>query len=427
MSAAMVAVSVAATVAALAAVSLIAGCGSAAPAARVPAAQAGSPGAPFLATSLGTGAGTWAVTVMGDSAASHNNFWQLSAMPAGSTGWKLVTPPGTADNGGLVLAAAGPSLITGFRPSQSLTYTPLTATSDSGQAWASTGPLDGALANVPDALAAAAGDERLLALLADGTAELAAPGYTRWKALATQRSVAAPSRPALRTGGPHRRRLHSLWAAAARREMLPARDSRHIRQHRRDLAGSRTPDSRGFWPPDHHGAPADPHGQPDRGPPGGRHRPTGERTFPSGRWSRAGLHVTDGESARPSFTSACWLECAGGSWPQHPSGPQRWRCARVGSAGRGWRRPITAGLYGEPVVNDAAAHLAIVRRAVPLELDGAVLAESWSNDTWVTDSLVLRVCWRGTGRGCSASMRCWRPFRPPFRTRRSWARGRLAI
>jgi aminoglycoside phosphotransferase (APT) family kinase protein len=56
---------------------------------------------------------------------------------------------------------------------------------------------------------------------------------------------------------------------------------------------------------------------------------------------------------------------------------------------------IIAVSYGEPVVNDPAARLAIVRRAVPLELEGAVLVESWSNDSWVTDSLVLRVCWRG--------------------------------
>ena len=87
-----------------------------------------------------------------------NNFWQLFVRPAGSRGWKLVTPRGTADNGGLVLAAgAGPSLITGFRPSQYLTYTPLTSTADGGQAWSSTGPLDGTLANVPDALAGIAG------------------------------------------------------------------------------------------------------------------------------------------------------------------------------------------------------------------------------------------------------------------------------
>ncbi len=46
-------------------------------------------------------------------------------------------------------------------------------------------------------------------------------------------------------------------------------------------------------------------------------------------------------------------------------------------------------------MNDPAARLDIVRRVVPLELEGAVLVESWSNDTWVTDSFVLRVCWRG--------------------------------
>ena len=97
---------------ALAAAALLAGCGSpapAAPAAPGPAAEAAPAGAPFLATSLVTGAGTWAVAVMGGSVATHDNFWQLFARPAGSSRWQLVTPPGTADNGGLVLAgpAAG--------------------------------------------------------------------------------------------------------------------------------------------------------------------------------------------------------------------------------------------------------------------------------------------------------------------------------
>jgi aminoglycoside phosphotransferase (APT) family kinase protein len=46
-------------------------------------------------------------------------------------------------------------------------------------------------------------------------------------------------------------------------------------------------------------------------------------------------------------------------------------------------------------VNDPAARLEIVRPAVPVNLDGAVLAESWSNDTWLTSGSVLRVCWRG--------------------------------
>ena len=128
---------------------------------------------------------------MGGSAASHNNFWQLFMRPAGSTEWKLVTPPGVADNGGLVTAnTGGQSLITGIRPSQDLTYTPLTTTRNGGQAWSPAGPLDAALADAPDALAAAPGTGRLLALLTNGTVKTAAPGYTRWTTLATQRSLA---------------------------------------------------------------------------------------------------------------------------------------------------------------------------------------------------------------------------------------------
>jgi hypothetical protein len=192
---------------ALAAAALAAGCGSPGPAASGPAAEAPPGGAPFLATSLVTGAGTWAVVVMGGSVAAHNNFWQLFARPAGSSTWQLATPPGTADNGGLVLADAGGSLITGFRPSQYLTYTPLTLTSDGGRAWSSTGPLDAALANVPDALAAAPGSGTLLALLTDGTAELAGPGYTSWTTLATRRSLAA-------TAAGRRCGLQDLTAAA---------------------------------------------------------------------------------------------------------------------------------------------------------------------------------------------------------------------
>jgi hypothetical protein len=191
---------------ALAAAALAVGCSSTGPAAPGSAAEAPPGGAPFLATSLVTSAGTWAVAVMGGPVAEENNFWQLFVRPAGSSTWQLVTPPGTPDNGGLVLADAGGSLITGFRPSQYLTYTPLTLTRNAGRAWSSTGPLDAALANVPDALAAAPGSGTLLALTADGTAELAAPSYTSWTTLATQQSLAA-------TPAGRRCRLQDLTAA----------------------------------------------------------------------------------------------------------------------------------------------------------------------------------------------------------------------
>ena len=169
---------------------LAVGCGSA-PATPPPATQAAPP-APSLNTSLDTTAGTWAAVVMGGSAAQDNAFWQLFIRPAGSTRWRLVTPPGTADNGGLVLAGSGgPALVTGFRPSQDLTFTPLIQTSNGGQAWSSLDPLDAALASTPDALAVKPGSGHLLALLADGTVEQAAPGGTTWQHAGHPQALAA--------------------------------------------------------------------------------------------------------------------------------------------------------------------------------------------------------------------------------------------
>jgi hypothetical protein len=183
---------------------LSAGCGSAS---RQPAAAAAPAQPPSLATSLVTATGTWAVAVMGGPAAEHNNFWQLFVRPAATGKWRLATPPGVASNGGLVLASPGAgSVVAGFRPSQDLSYSPLATTHDNGTAW-TPGLLDAALANVPDALAAAPGGGHLLALLASGQAELSGPGGTGWTKLATRQTLAAS--PAGRSCG-----LGSLTAAA---------------------------------------------------------------------------------------------------------------------------------------------------------------------------------------------------------------------
>ena len=174
----------------LPAVLLAAGCGGA-PATPPPVTQAAPPAA-SLNTSLDTAAGTWAAVVMGGSAAQYNAFWQLFIRPAGSTRWRLVTPPGTADNGGLVLAGgSGPALVTGFRPSQDLTFSPLIQTGNGGQAWSSLDPLDAALASTPDALAVNPAGGQLLALLTGGTVQAAAPGATTWHTLASPRALAA--------------------------------------------------------------------------------------------------------------------------------------------------------------------------------------------------------------------------------------------
>jgi hypothetical protein len=171
----------------LALMMLSAGCGAAAAGGGSPA----SPAAPLpLTTAMVTPTGTWAVAVMGGSAASHNNFWQLFVRPAGTSRWRLVTPPGVASNGGLVLASPGTGpVIAGFRPSQNLASSPLATTRDNGAAW-TPGLLDAGLANVPDALAAAPGTGRLLALLAGGQAEMSGPGGTGWARLVGQRQLA---------------------------------------------------------------------------------------------------------------------------------------------------------------------------------------------------------------------------------------------
>jgi hypothetical protein len=169
-------------IAAMAAVVLaLAGCGSAAGSASRPVVIAP------LTTSMSTAGATWAVVVMGGSAASENNFWQLFVRT--SARWSLVTPPGVADNGGLV-AAGGSSLLVGFRPSQGLAFSPLATTDDHGTKW-TPALLNATLADVPDALAVAPDGGRTLALLDTKTMEQASPAATGWSVLSRVASVAA--------------------------------------------------------------------------------------------------------------------------------------------------------------------------------------------------------------------------------------------
>ena len=173
--------------AAAAAVSVLAGCASASGTQEPSAPAATSP----LATSLAAaGGGAWAVVPIGGSAAQENLFWELFTRPAASSKWELVTPPGIADNGGLVAVAPaiGQSLDVAIRPDQGLTFSPLARTGDGGKTWG-TGLVDAAVADVPDALAAGGG--RMLALLADGAIDQAAAPGTSWTRLAAPGAVAA--------------------------------------------------------------------------------------------------------------------------------------------------------------------------------------------------------------------------------------------
>jgi hypothetical protein len=172
----------------LSAVVAVAGCGSKpAPSTAPPPA----PAPPPLATSFTSTAGSgWAVVEMGGSAAQEENFWQLFVRSAATAKWRLATPLGVADNGGLVVASPGSgSLVTGFRPSQLLTYSPLASSSDNGTSWSPAGPVNSGLTDTPDALAAGPGGS-LLALTGGG-AELGQRLGATWKRLSSARSLAA--------------------------------------------------------------------------------------------------------------------------------------------------------------------------------------------------------------------------------------------
>jgi hypothetical protein len=186
---------------ALGAALVLAACGSApaasSPAGRVPAAAIAGPA---LATSVSSSGGaSWAIVQMGGSTATHNNFWELFVRPAGTSMWKLATPPGVASNGGIVMAATGAtSLIAGFRPSQDLTFSPMAATADTGGQWSQNALLSPGFSDVPYALAGTAAG-RLLALTDERSIELGGSLGATWSRLSTQQALA--SSPAGRACG----------------------------------------------------------------------------------------------------------------------------------------------------------------------------------------------------------------------------------
>ncbi|HTZ08259.1 MAG TPA: hypothetical protein VMB72_04255 [Acidimicrobiales bacterium] len=112
------------------------------------------PPAPPLASTAVTADAALVVVPMGDLGQALNTFWELFVRPTGAATWTLVTPPGVADNGGLVVSPAvtGGSLLAGFEPSQDLEYSPLARSTDQGATW-SPGLVPGGLAPTPDAVA----------------------------------------------------------------------------------------------------------------------------------------------------------------------------------------------------------------------------------------------------------------------------------
>lgn len=178
----------------------LAGCSSSVPRPVSPVSPGPSALTVPLATTFPAPTGTFAIVAMGTLSDPLNTFWQLFFRPSSGSQWSLVTPPGVADNGGLVASSsqiadpsAGPPLLAGFEPSQALAFSPLAASTDWGTSW-SPGLVPTGLAAVPDAVSTSAGT-RLLALgRAAGGEVLDSDGnLSAWSVLAARGAIASGS------------------------------------------------------------------------------------------------------------------------------------------------------------------------------------------------------------------------------------------
>ena len=153
-----------------------------------PASSGGEPPPIPLAAGVSMPGLSWA-TVRTGGPSVGGKFWQLLVQDRAGGQWRLATPPGVADNGGLAVTRADAGTVTvGFVPSQLLKFTPLAVTSDAGAHW-SQGLLSAALADAPDSLAAAP-DGRLVAITTKSVLE-SSTGTTGWTTLVTLTALAA--------------------------------------------------------------------------------------------------------------------------------------------------------------------------------------------------------------------------------------------
>lgn len=144
-----------------------------------------------LDSSVAAPSGTWADLAMGRLDQLTATFWQLFVLESSTSRWSLVTPPGVADNGGLVSSAAkGTPLVAGFETSLKLGFSPLATTTSEGKSW-QPGVLPSGLAHVPDAIATSG--RNVLALLGSGNGSVVTAGaaLSSWTTVATERALAS--------------------------------------------------------------------------------------------------------------------------------------------------------------------------------------------------------------------------------------------
>ena len=130
---------------------------------------------------------------MGNLSDPSNTFWELFHTVPGSSHWSLVTPPGVADNGGLIETASAGAAVVGVLPSALLRFSPLAQSSDGGASWVPAF-LPGALSPVPDALAYESGSPGGAIALVSGDRALRGPiGLSSWSPLVTTATLSRVS------------------------------------------------------------------------------------------------------------------------------------------------------------------------------------------------------------------------------------------
>lgn len=150
-----------------------------------------------LTTGITTSTTAWAIVTMGKNDQQNDLFPQLFAFDQGAKRWRLSTPPGVADNGGLVIASnSQSSLLVGFGANQALSFSPLALSTDGGKQW-SPGGVAQALVPVPSSLALGASNAAL-ALVSNraGQSVLRRNGdLTSWSEILSSKTLAsgAPS------------------------------------------------------------------------------------------------------------------------------------------------------------------------------------------------------------------------------------------
>jgi hypothetical protein len=152
------------------------------------AASSPQPAVP-LATSLSNGGATFVSVPMGHLSQPLNTFWQLFELTDPAGHWLLDTPPGIADNGGLVVAGESNGAIdVGIRPSNLLHYTATIVENRKG-AWSQSAVIPGTVLATADSIAGPAGAPDA-AVSANGSEVLRASG-SGWRAVADVRSLSS--------------------------------------------------------------------------------------------------------------------------------------------------------------------------------------------------------------------------------------------